>query len=98
MLLDFFACSKLVVLGLDIESLSQLLQGGLLAILTCSQRKGWRSRTRLTSNQCRRQFYPRTIKRFACDQAREHRGGYTSHAENGLAHAAETWTADGVNG
>ena len=60
----------------DTSFLSQLLRGGLLTLFTCVQRKGWRRRTRLASNQCRRQFYPRTIKRFTCDQTQEHAGSF----------------------
>src|SRR5256886_3128720 len=78
--------------------LSQLLQGGLLAIFIWFQRRGWRRRTRLASNQCCRQFYPQTIKRFAGDQAHEHAGGYSSHVEKGLAHRGETRTDDGSQG
>src|SRR5438874_2001337 len=55
---------------------------------------GWRMRTRLASNQGCRQFYPRTIKRCACDQAQEHGCGYSSHVEKRLAHGGETRTDD----
>src|SRR5438876_8058313 len=55
----------------------------------------WRRRTRLARNQCCRQLYPTTIKPFACDQAQEHAGGYSSHFEKRLAHAGETRTDDG---
>ena len=79
----------------DTSFLSQLLRGGLLALFTCFQRKGWRRRTGLASNQCRRQFYPRTIKRFTCDQTQEHGGSYTSHVEKRLAHRGEARTDDG---
>src|SRR5207248_10807838 len=78
--------------------LSQLLQGGLLAIFTWFQRRGSRRRTRLASNQCCRQFYSRTIKWFACDQAHEHRGRYSSHVEKRLTHGGETRTDDGSQG
>ena len=58
-------------------------------------RTGWRRRTRLTRNQCCEQFYPRSVKRFACDHAHEHAGRYSSHVEKRLAHGAETRTDDG---
>src|SRR5213082_300646 len=78
--------------------LSQLLQGRLLAIFTWFQRRGWRRRTRLASNQCCRQFYSRTIKWFAGEQAHEHCGRYSSHVKKRLTHGGETRTDDGSQG
>src|SRR5947209_1619814 len=61
-------------------------------------RRGWRRRTRLARNQCCRQLYPRTVKRFAYDQTQEHGSGYSSHLEKRLAHGGETRTDDGSQG
>src|SRR3989454_8839522 len=58
----------------------------------------WRRCTRLARNQCCRQLYPTTIKPFACDQAQEHGGGYSSHVNKRLSHGGKTRTDDGSKG